>query len=269
VYEVIRIYGGKPFTLAEHLQRLERSAEGIKLDLPYSRTVLAVEIEKLVHKSQISEGMIYLQLTRGACSRNHLFPDCATVKPTLLFYVRTLPALPEAKDQPGVTLITMPDERWKRCWIKSIALLPNVLAKNEAISKGGDEALFIEDGLIHECSASNVHAIIDGKLISPPPGPKVLPGITRQVLIRCAREIGLDVVERAFSIDEARRAAELMITSTTREISWVKRWDDQTVATCVGPTTLRLHETFKLAVQQETRTGERASTAPKLAFGCR
>jgi D-alanine transaminase len=252
VYEVIRLYGGKPFTLDPHLDRLTQSATGIELPVPLDRPALTTEIRKLVAKSGVADGMIYLQLTRGVAPRNHLFPEKA--KPTLLFYARPLPPPQLPGEGEGVKLIAVPDERWKRCWIKSIALLPNVLAKNQAVAAGADEAVFIDSGLVTECSASNLFAVIGGKLVTHPVGSKVLPGITRAVLLDCAAALNVEVDERAFVEEEAVRASELFITSTTREVSWVARWNDRYIgqARC-GPLTLALHKELRRRVIAETR----------------
>jgi D-alanine transaminase len=249
VYEVIRLYAGKPFTLEEHLARLEKSAAGIQLAVPLTRTAIKSEIEKFIPGTGVGDGMIYLQLTRGHAPRNHLFPQ--TPGSTLLFYARPLDALPAVADTPRVKLVAVADERWKRCWIKSIALLPNVLAKNAAISAGADEAVFVEDGMITECSASNFFVVIKGKLVTHPVGPKVLPGITRAVLLDCAKEIGIGFEERPLRLEEARKAEELFITSTTREISPVAAWDGKAVGT--GKTvTIRLHHALKNRVIMDT-----------------
>ena len=251
VYEVIRLYHGKPFTLEMHLERLERSAAGIELAVPLDRAALAAEIRKFLARSDVKSGMIYLQLTRGVSKRNHIFPT--TARPTLLFYARSLPAPQPPGEGEGVKLLALEDDRWKRCWIKSIALLPNVLAKNKAVASGYDEAVFIEGGIVTECSASNLFAVIGGKLVTHPVGSKVLPGITRAVLLDCAAKLGMTVDERGYSEDEALRATELFITSTTREVSWVARWNDRYIgqARC-GPTTLALHRALCQRVRQET-----------------
>jgi len=136
VYEVIRLYHGKPFTLREHLERLGRSAKALELPVPLDVTALSAEIGKLVAGSGVRDGMVYLQLTRGVAERNHRFPH--QPRPTLLFYPRPLPPPQLPGEGEGVRLLAVPDERWKRCFIKSIALLPNVLAKNQAISAGAD-----------------------------------------------------------------------------------------------------------------------------------
>jgi D-alanine transaminase len=250
VYEVIRLYNGKPFTLDAHLRRLEKSAAGIQLTLPAIAANLKSEIARFLARAPLRDGMIYLQLTRGEAPRNHVFPES---KPTLLFYTRPLPALPDPAAAEGVKLLPVPDERWKRCWIKSIALLPNVLAKNQAIAAGADEAIFIENGIVTECAASNVFAVIAGRLVTHPVGSKVLPGITRDLLLEIAPKIGIAVEERGFREEEAINADELFITSTTREVSWVKFWNDRRIGKDrPGPITLKLHGAIRERIARET-----------------
>lgn len=250
VYEVIRLYSGRPFTLEEHLARLEKSAAGIRLAMPLDRPKLKDEIQKFIVQSGVGEGMIYLQLTRGHAPRNHLFPP--TAGSTLLFYARPLEPLPSVEETPPARLFTVPDERWKRCWIKSIALLPNVLAKNAAVEAGADEAVFVDEGMITECSVTNFFAVAAGKLITHPVGPKVLPGITRAVLLECAKQINVAVEERPMRLEEARQADEIFITSTTRELSPVSHWDDRAVGRGRSITS-RLHRALRERVAQETR----------------
>jgi D-alanine transaminase len=251
VYEVIRLYNGRGFAMDAHLERLEKSAAGIEIPVPLDRAALRKEIERLVAKSGVRDGMVYLQLTRGAAQRNHLFPG--KIKPTLLFYARPLSPVQKPGEGEGAKLIAVQDDRWHRCWIKSIALLPNVLAKNKAVAAGADEAVFIEGGVVTECSASNIFALIGGKLVTHPVGSKVLPGITRAILIECAGLLGIEVDERGFSEEEAVRASELFITSTTREVSWVARWNDRYIgqARC-GPVTLSIHRELLKRIASET-----------------
>lgn len=256
VYEVIRLYHGAPFTLREHLERLDRSAKALQIPVPLDIGTLSAEIEKLVKTSGVRDGMVYLQLTRGVAPRNHPFPK--QTKPTLLFYARPLPPPQLPGEGEGVKLLAVPDERWKRCFIKSIALLPNVLAKNQAISAGADEAVFIDDGVVTECSVSNLFAVIGGKLVTHPVGSKVLPGITRAMLLDCAAGLSIPVDERSFVEEEALRAGELFITSTTREVSWVARWNDRYIgqARC-GPVTLALHRALCKRVLEQTSPAAR------------
>jgi D-alanine transaminase len=250
VYEVIRLYNRKPFALDLHLQRLQKSAAGIQLAMPIDLPGLGAQIARFLAGASVPDGMIYLQLTRGSAPRSHAFPQ---TRPTLLFYVRPLPPVADSANSEGAKLITVPDERWKRCWIKSIALLPNVLAKNQALAAGADEAVFIENDLVTECSASNIFVVVGQRLITHPVGSKVLPGITRAILLELAPKLGLTVQERAFHEEEACRADELFITSTTREISWVARWNDRQIghANC-GPVTLKLQAALREKVRRQT-----------------
>jgi len=250
VYEVIRLYNSKPFTLNEHLARLHQSARGIGLSPPLSMEQLSREIHKLIAQSQAKEAMVYLQMTRGIAPRNHQFPDHP--KPTLLFYTRPLPPVPPPGQASGVKLCAIPDERWKRCWIKSIALLPNILAKNHAISNGFDEAAFVEEGILSECSSSNLFAIVANTLVTAPAGPRVLPGITRAVLLDLASRAGLQVDERQLREQELQRADEVFITSTTREISWVSHYNQHSFASHCGPKTLKLHQALRARITDET-----------------
>jgi len=257
VYEVVRLYGGRAFTFKEHLDRLERSAEGIKLALPISRPDLEAGLLKLVERSGVQEGMIYLQATRGVAPRNHVFPKPVAGgvagNGTVVAYCRPLPPVDGPGQGAGAKLLPVADERWKRCWIKSIALLPNVLAKNQAVSLGYDEAAFVENGVVTECSASNLFAIINGRVVTHPVGPKVLPGITRAVLFECAAELRIGVDERPLTEKEVANAGELFITSTTREVSWVSHWGDKTIGMgrC-GPVTMTLHQVLQDRVRSET-----------------
>ena len=246
VYEVVRVYNGRPFTLAEHLKRLERSAAGINISLPLAASQLEAEIRSMIAKQLPKDGMIYLQLTRGAAERNHVIPK--GLKPTLLFYAVQLDPLGPIGDGPGLKVTPVPDDRWKRCNIKSIALLPNILAKNAAIAGGFDDAVFIDEGLVTEASASNFFAVLGGQVVTAPNGPKILPGITRDKLI----ELNLGIVERPIREAELATATEMFLTSSTKELMWVKQWGDRTVSESAGPQTRRLHEAYRSLVAWAT-----------------
>jgi D-alanine transaminase len=256
VYEVVRLYSGRPFALSEHMDRLERSAAGIELPLPLTKSAMADEIRKFIQRVSAGEGMIYLQLTRGVSPRNHLFPALlgqTNVRPTLLFYFRPLPAIIDVERTAGVKLLSVPDERWQRCWIKSIALLPNVLAKNRAVAAGCDEAVFIDGGIVTECAACNLFAITGRTLITHPVGNKVLPGVTRQAILSVAADAKVSVQERPATQAEFVAADELFIASTTREISWVSHWDAKPVrAQSCGPITQSLHAALRQHVADQT-----------------
>jgi D-alanine transaminase len=251
VYEVIRIYNGRTFTLKEHVDRLARSCEGIDLPGAIDTEQLTEEIERFVDESHLVDGMVYVQVTRGVAPRNHLYPVPAP-EATVLFYTRALPPVAPPGMAEGVKLQTVADERWKRCWVKSIALLANVLAKNAAARGGADEAVFVEDGLVSECSASNLFAVIGGKVVTPPLNNKVLPGITRLVLSQICKQAGIQFVERPVKVEEFRAAEELFITSTTRELGWVSHLDGKQVASKCGPVTMKLHQAYVDRVKRET-----------------
>jgi D-alanine transaminase len=252
VYEMMRLYNKKPFALKEHLDRLTRSAAGIRLPLPMPVEKIGEEIIKFIPRAAKDEGSIYLQLTRGIASpRNHALPK--TPGSTLLFYHRAAPLPPGPGEGEGVKLLALPDERWKRCWIKSIALIANVLAKAEAMDKGFDEAAFVEHGIVSECCTSNLFAVLGGRVITHPQGAKILPGITRQIVLECAAKVNVAVEERPLREEEVQRADEVFITSTTRELHWVARWNDRYIGQgkC-GPVTIKLHRAFGERVRAET-----------------
>jgi D-alanine transaminase len=259
VYEVARVYDGRCFALRPHIDRLERSAKGIKLALPVPKRELCDQIEKLVEQSDLREGMVYVQLTRGCCPRNHAIPSAS--KPTLLFYTRELPPVPAPEDVKGVALQSVRDMRWKLCWVKSIALLANVLAKTEAAAAGADEAVFVdEDQFVSECSTSNLYFVIDGTIVTHPVGEKVLPGITRDYLLGCARELKIPVQERPVLEHAAMSAPEIFISSTTREVNWVSRWNGKPVgAGKCGEITLRLHRAFQERVRRELQISAKST----------
>jgi D-alanine transaminase len=250
VYEVIRIYGGKMFALGPHLDRLERSCAGISVQMPIKPGKLAGEMREFVDRSAVRDGSIYLQISRGASPRNPVFPVNAT--PTLLFYVRSVPPLPAIGAGPGASLLSVPDERWHRCWIKSTALLANILARNAAAERGCDEAVFVDGEMLSECGSSNLFIVSGNQLVTAPVGPRVLPGITREILLDLAAKLGIETQVRPVQRNEALSAAEVFICSTMREINWASRWDGRTVGdgTC-GAITRRLHQAIRKAIASE------------------
>jgi len=253
VYEVCRFYNGKPFTLKPHMERLEKSAAGLRLTPPMPVDRIGEEIARFFPRTGLRDGSVYLQLTRGALSRNHRIPPPPYNGTTLLFYAKPLPPPAEPATGEGIKLLAVADERWKRCWIKCIGLTANVLAKSDAMDKGYDEAAFVENAVVSECSTSNLFAVVGGKLITHPLGAKILPGITRLVTLECAAKLGIPVEERPIREEECRRADEMFITSTTREIAWVARWNDRYIGQgkC-GPVTAKLHRAFRERVRAET-----------------
>jgi D-alanine transaminase len=243
VYEVIRAYDGRPFALDKHLARLEHSAAGIELLVPKSSSELSILVERLVQRSGIPDAEIYIQVTRGAGRRNHLFPSKA--EPTLVIGVRRTRELAPELWGTGCKLISLPDERWARCNLKTICLLPNVLAKQAASRAGAFDAVLVRDGFVTEGSSSNIFAWQSGELLTPIADHRILPGITRAVVIELAADLGLKVDERDLSLAELLSAAEVFITGTTVELMPVVSIDGRAIgAGQPGATWERLYSAF-------------------------
>lgn len=248
IYEVIRIYHGKPFYLMKHLERLKRSAEQIFLPLPYSIERLAELLEELIRINQLHEGNIYLQITRGISSpRNHLFPSEA--KPVLTAY--TIPAdRPLEFIEKGVSAITTEDIRWLRCDIKSLNLLPNVLAKQKAKEAGCFEALFIRNGVFTEGSSSNVFFVKGNELYTHPSNHLILHGITREIILQIAEEQQIPVHFEALPVEELNSIDECFLTGTNSEVMPVIQIDGQVVGSGKpGPVTRRIQQHFEQKIE--------------------
>ncbi|MRH41191.1 amino acid aminotransferase [Aquibacillus halophilus] len=252
VYEVIRVYNGKPYTLIEHLQRLLISSESIMLASPN-----VMELEELVlqgiDKLQMQSGTIYLQITRGSASRNHEFPIDA--HQNLMAIWKVDEGVISTPDQ-GVKLKSFPDERWKKCFIKSTCLLPNVLAKEKAKRKGCYEALLIRDAEIKECSAMNVFIVKDGVVKTPPADQSILNGITRQKVLSLASQNGLLTSETVLTIEDIEVADEIFITSTTKELIPVTQVDNFIIGNGkLGENFSLIHRLYKEDVIRECGAG--------------
>lgn len=222
VYEVIPVYGGRPLRLEEHLTRLDGSLRGIRMTSPLSRAEWAGVVGRLIDGPD--DQSVYLQVTRGAGPRrDHAIP--AGVTPTVFAMCSPIAPVPFA----GVRAITLDDIRWRWCNIKAITLLPNVLLRQEAVDRGCAEAVLVRDGRVTEGTASNVFAVIDGVIVTPPKGPELLPGITRDLVLELVQAEGLPARERAISLAEFAGADEIWITSSTREVLPVVELDGRPV----------------------------------------
>ncbi len=216
VYEVIAVAGSRLVDLEPHLTRLESSLSNLEIEWPCSARVLKIILAQLVKRNRLENGIVYLQITRGVASRNHAFPIAKTRPSLVVTTSRT--AGPSAKAfSEGVKVVTMPKNRWRRPDIKSVSLLPNVLAKQFAVLNGAFETWFVdsEQG-ITEGSSTNAWIVVEGQeIITRPLGHDILAGITRMKLMELAQEGNLRVTERIFTVDEALNAEEAFITSTT------------------------------------------------------
>ncbi|MDV2685125.1 D-amino-acid transaminase [Alkalihalophilus lindianensis] len=242
IYEVVRTYNGTPFALEEHLDRFYESAKKLDMDLAISRETLISLINQLISKNQLKTGIVYLQVTRGVQDRNHLYSR--EISPVLTGYVASLDRKHEVM-QNGIDLWLTKDVRWLRCDIKTINLLGNIMAKREAADQDCHEAIMHRDGTVTEGSSSNLFLIKDETLYTHPATNLILNGITRQVVIKLAKQAGLNVVEEAFPIDVLAIADEAFITSTTMEITPVRSIKGDVDASIhVGPLTKKLQEAF-------------------------
>ena len=227
VYEVCEVRGGHLVDETRHLDRLERSLARLSLPPPMATHSLRVVIRQVMILNRIDDGLVYIQLTRGAAPRNHAFPVKPT-RPTLVVTTRIADSAARAKNQLGIAVVTMPETRWAGVDIKTISLLPNVLAKQTAFEAGAQEAWFVgQDGLVNEGASSNawiVHG--DGVLVTAPNTAQILEGVTRAIVLEFSSSHGIAIEERRFSVDEARGAEEAFVTSATAIVTPVIRIDN-------------------------------------------
>lgn len=250
VYEVIGIYEGYPFMLDEHLERLERSASELKLELPYERAILKAKLLDLVKKNQLIDGVIYLQVSRGVAERWHHFPK-GDVKPVLTAYTKREETSKEAEDN-GATAILTEDIRWHRCDIKTLNLLPNVLAKQEAVENNAIEAILHRGDIITEASASNVFLVREGVIYTHPADNYILNGITRRKILELSKKLNIEVKEETFTIKELLKSDEVFLTATKLDVVPIIQIDKFRIGEGKpGEVTKKLVEAFRASVRAE------------------
>jgi D-alanine transaminase len=247
VYEVCEIRGGALVDERRHLERLTRSLSALRIEMPMPLSALRFVLAETVRRNRIGSGLLYLQVTRGVARRDHGFPE-KPVKPAVVVTVRALDARKsEDSASKGIAVITVPDDRWGRVDIKTIGLLPNVLARQAAKEQGAKDAWFVdEDGFITEGASSNVWIVTqDGTLITRPSSNRILTGITMTVAKEIAAGLQLRLEERAFSVEEALAAKEAFITSATQIVMPVVSVDGRKIGSGEpGPIARRLREAF-------------------------
>lgn len=243
IYEVIRVYQGRPFRMAQHMARLKRSAREIGLPEPDCGQLEQV-CQELLTRNQLSEATIYIEISRGAYDpRTHAFPK-GEVRPTVLVLARAFKPHPDL-NLAGAKAITVPDQRWARCDIKSVSLLPNVLAKQKAAEAGAYEAIFVRDGFAIEGSSSNLMAVLDGTIRTYPLCNYILGGVTREAVLELARELGYPVREEGIPVADLFRCSEVWVTSTTSEVMPIVEIDGRPVGDGrPGPVALALYRAF-------------------------
>jgi D-alanine transaminase len=250
-YEVIRAYGGRFFKTQEHLARLERSLRELRITASGTEHLVEVPGQLLQrNRLQDSDALLYLQVTRGVAARRHSFPEPGT-PPTV--YASVSPFQQSwGKWKGGVKAILVPDVRWARCDIKSVALLPNVLASQQAREQDADEALFVRDGVVMEGAHTNFCAVFDGQLVTHPRTNCILAGVTRQVVLDLCRTLDIPTREVPIFERQLRQASEMMITSTTVEVTPIVQLDGWQVGDGKpGPITTRLQRAFRELVSAE------------------
>lgn len=244
VYEVIPVYGRRLFRLPQHLARLNNSLSGIRLANPLDAQQWLSVCTRLIEANSDEDQSIYLQVTRGPAPRDHAFP--AETTPTIFAYAQPLKYPVAEQLASGVAAITVPDIRWSRCDIKAIALLPNVLLRQQATEQGAAEAILIRNGNMLEGSASNIFLVVNGTLVTPPKGPYILPGVTRDLIVELTHAHGITCEERDVRVAELAAASELMLSSSTKELLPITRLDGRVVGNGrPGPLHARLHALYQ------------------------
>ena len=244
VYEVVRTYGGKPFATDEHLARLSRSLEALELKNPLAVEQWKSIIDEGIHRSGFAEAIVYLQITRGCAPRHRGIPK--DVEPTVVMTVRQLGPPATKVRETGIAVITVPEFRWSRGDIKSIALLPSVLAYQMAKKAGANDAIFVgDDDVVNESTAGNVFVVTRGRLRTPPKSMRILPGVTRDKLLEAARAGGVETAEERITKSDLYAADEMFLTSTTAEVVPVVTVDGKLIgAGKTGPVSTRVFEQF-------------------------
>jgi len=246
VYEVIPVYSRRAFRIAEHLLRLQHSLDGIKLANPYRNAEWASIIGELIARNAPEDQYIYLHITRGVAKRDHAFPN-PPVKPTVFIMSNPLLTPPAELLQSGIACLTAPDNRWLRCDIKAIALLPNVLLRQMAVDAGYAETILIRDNeFMTEGAASNIFVVQDGKLLAPPKDNLMLPGITYDVVLEIAAANGIPCEVRRVLKEEVFAADELLLTSSTKEVLAITTLDGKPVGNGKpGAMFVKLHQLYQ------------------------
>jgi D-alanine transaminase len=243
VYEVTAVINGRLVDYDPHMQRLERSLNELRMGWPCSRYELKAMHLEMVKRNGLNEGIIYMQVTRGAADRDFKFPKEA--KPTLIAFTQAMSLADNPNARTGVKAISIPDIRWARRDIKTVMLLASVLGKQAAYEQGANEAWMVEDGFVTEGTSSNAYIVKDGKVITRGLSNDILAGCTRRSLFRLAKEHGIEIEERRFTMDEAYAADEAFLTSASQFVMPIVDIDGKRIGGGQpGPVVRKLRELF-------------------------
>ena len=260
VYEVIPVYSRKPFRLDSHLLRLQHSLDGIRLNNPNSNEQWRQLLAQLIENNKGDDQSIYLHITRGVAKRDHAFPE--NVEPTVFMMSNPLLAPPQTHYTSGNAAVTAVDNRWVRCDIKAISLLPNVLLRQQAIDAGALETILLRDGFLTEASASNIFVIKNNVLLAPPKNHLMLPGITYDVVLELAEKNSITYEIRDISEAELRDADEILLTSSTKEVMSITRLDNAQVGDGKpGAMFRKLHQLYQHCKATVMRDGDGNTTS--------
>lgn len=244
-YEVVNTYRGRLIDELRHLQRLDRSLSELSIASPMAQQAMRLVMREVVRRNRMTTGLLYIQVTRGVAPRDHKFPR--SIKPAMVMTARSIPEFPQEMVDDGVKILTIADIRWARCDIKSVALLPNILAKQAAAEAGAYEAWLVDESdYVTEGSSSNAWIVtVDNILVTQPTGRRILAGITRQAIISLAGELGYTVEERPFTVTEAYQAKEAFMSNSSHFVTPVTQIDDAVIANGKpGNLTIELHQRY-------------------------
>lgn len=253
VYEVVTVINGKLIDEDPHLDRLDRSLGELDMEAPMGRTALKFVLREIIRRNRLKTGIVYFQVTRGVARRDHPFPNPPVI-PSIVVTAKSMPVLASGPNPDGISIITVPDNRWGRCDIKTVGLLPNCLAKQRAIESGANDAWMVDtDGNVTEGSAANAWIVTaDGELVTRPTTDNILNGITRRRISSIAEQQGLKIVERAFSVEEAKAAKEAFQTSASAFPKPVTRIDGAWIGNGrMGELTARLYDQYMFGIDDE------------------
>lgn len=249
VYEVIPVYDRRPFRLAAHLARLARSLDAVRIAIPHTDEAWSGLLSRLVADHPAEDQSVYVQVTRGVAGRDHAFPIGVT--PTVFAMTNALVPPTAQQVEHGVAAVTVADNRWARCDIKSTALLANVLLRQFAVDHDAVEAVLLRDGFLTEGAASNVQVVIGDTIVTPPPGHQLLAGVTLGAIGELAADLGLPYAMRAVTEAGLRGADEIWLSSAAREVLAITTLDGAKVGNGVpGPMFRRMYRRFQAAKRQ-------------------